>query len=82
VGLLRRKDEEMDEKALQELFAKQGQAIATLALRLTTIEQILLGKGIITETEVTQTAIRLSKEFTLQAQEALRRITEGIETGT
>jgi hypothetical protein len=72
----------MDEKALQELFAKQGQAIATLALRLTTIEQILLGKGIITETEVTQTAIRLSKEFTLQAQEALRRITEGIETGT
>lgn len=66
----------MDEKALQELFSKQGQAIATLALRLTTIEQILLGKGIITETEVTQTAIRLSKEFTLQTQEALRRITE------
>lgn len=66
----------MDEKVLQELFAKQGQAIATLALRLTTIEQILLEKGIITETEVTQTAIRLSKEFTLQTQEALRRITE------
>lgn len=66
----------MDEKTVQELFAKQGQAIATLALRITTIEQILLEKGLITETEVIQTAIRLSKEFTLQTQEALRRITE------
>lgn len=66
----------MDEKVLQELFAKQGQAIATLALRITTIEQILLEKGIITEAEVTQKAIRLSKEFTLQTQEALRRVAE------
>jgi hypothetical protein len=66
----------MDERVLQELFAKQGQAIATLALRITTIEQILLEKGIITETEVTQKAIRLSKEFTLQTQEALRRVAE------
>lgn len=66
----------MDERILQELFAKQGQAIATLALRITTIEQILLEKGIITETEVTQKAIRLSKEFTLQTQEALRRVAE------
>ncbi len=66
----------MDEKVLQEIFAKQGQAIATLALRITTIEQILLEKGIINEAEVTQKAIRLSKEFTLQTQEALRRVAE------
>jgi hypothetical protein len=72
----------MDERILQELFAKQGQAIATLALRITTIEQILLEKGIITEAEVTQKAIRLSKEFTLQTQEALRRVAEESKRNT
>lgn len=66
----------MDEKVLQELFARQGQTIATLALRITTIEQILLEKGFITEDEITQKAIQLSKEFAEQTQEALRRISE------
>lgn len=66
----------MDEKTLHELFAKQGQTIAILALRITTIEQILLEKGFISEDEITQKAVQLSKEFAEQAQEAFRRISE------
>ena len=66
----------MDDKVLYELFAKQGQTIATLALRITAIEQLLLEKEIITESEITQKSVQLSKEFTLQAQEALRKAAE------
>jgi hypothetical protein len=66
----------MDDKVLQELFTRQGQAIATLALRITTIEQILLEKEIITDDDITKRAIQLSKEFATKAQEALSKLAE------
>lgn len=70
------KGRKMDETAIYELFAKQGQAIATLAIRITAMEQMLLDKGVITKAEITEKAEQLSKEFTLQTQEALRIVSE------
>lgn len=64
----------MDNKALKEIFESQGKAIATLAVRLTTIEEILLEKKIITEAEVAEKALNLSKEFVARTQEALRKV--------
>lgn len=66
----------MDDRAIQELFARQGQVIATLALRVTTLEVLLLEKGNITEEEVIKKATELSKEFTSKIQEAIQKALE------
>jgi len=66
----------MTDKTIEELFAKQGQVIATLALRITTLERLLLEKSIITEAEAVNKATELSAEFTKQVQEGLRKAVE------
>jgi len=66
----------MDDRTIQELFARQGQVIATLALRVTTLEVLLLEKGSITEEEVVKKATELSKEFTVKTQEAIQKALE------
>lgn len=73
------KGKQMEDNVLKELLSKQGQVIATLALRITTLEQILLEKNIVTSDEIAEKAINLSKEFTLQTQEAFRKITEELK---
>jgi hypothetical protein len=67
--------EEMD-KAIQELFINQSQVIATLALRISVLEKLLLDKKIITETEVIDGTRVLGKEFAEKTQEALRKAAE------
>ena len=67
--------EEMD-KAIQELFINQSQVIATLALRISVLEKLLLDKKIITETEVIEGTRVLGKEFAEKTQEALRKAAE------
>jgi hypothetical protein len=66
----------MDDKVIQELFARQGQVIATLALRISALERLLLNKKILIEAEVVEEMIALSKEFTEKTQEALRKAAE------
>lgn len=69
----------MDDQALKDLFDRQGKALATLAVRVTTLEEILLEKGTITEAEITEKAVQLSKEFILKTQAAIRREAEGVK---
>jgi len=61
---------------IEELLSKQGQVIATLALRVTTLETLLLEKHIITEVEMVKKATELTKEFTRQVQEGLKKAVE------
>lgn len=63
----------MNDEMIKELFARQGQVIATLALRITTLERLLLEKNIITEDEAVKKTTELSEEFTKQTQEALQK---------
>jgi len=60
----------MDEKT-KELFDKQNQAMASLVVRLTSLEQILLDKGAITEEEVSVKANQLREEFVKKTMEAM-----------
>jgi len=64
------------DKVTQELFARQSQVIATLALRISVLEKVLLDKKIITEAEVIKETEALGKEFTEKTQEALRKAFE------
>jgi hypothetical protein len=73
------RSESMDDQALKDLFDRQGKALATLAVRVTTLEEILLEKGTITEAEVSDKAVQLSKEFVAQTQAAFRREAEGVK---
>ena len=66
----------MDDKKIQELITRQGQVIATLALRVTILEQLLLEKKVISEEESAKKATELDRQFTIQLQEALRRAKE------
>jgi major membrane immunogen (membrane-anchored lipoprotein) len=61
---------------VKDLLAKQGQVIATLALRVSTMERLLLEKHIITEAEAVTKATELSKEFAKQVQEGLKKAVE------
>jgi len=60
----------------EEIISNQSQVIATLALRITTLETLLLEKGIITEDEAVKKTTELSEEFIKQTQEALRKAVE------
>lgn len=60
----------------EEILSNQSQVIATLALRITTIETLLLEKGIITEDEAVKKTTELSEDFIKQTQEALKRAVE------
>jgi hypothetical protein len=64
------------DKAIQELFVSQSQVIATLALRISVLEKLLLDKKIITEAEVIEGTRVLGKEFAEKTQEALRKAAE------
>lgn len=64
------------DKAVQEIFLTQSQALATLALRISVLEKLLLEKKIITEAEITKEMQDLSKEFVAKTQEALRNAVE------
>jgi len=64
------------DKVTQELFARQSQVIATLALRISVLEKVLLDKKIITEAEVIKETEALGKEFAEKTQEALRKALE------
>jgi hypothetical protein len=64
------------DKAIQDLFVSQSQVIATLALRISVLEKLLLDKKIITETEVIEGTRVLGKEFAEKTQEALRKAAE------
>jgi hypothetical protein len=66
----------MDDKVIQELFARQGQVIATLALRISVLERLLLNKKILTEADVVEEMTALSKDFKEKTQEALRKAAE------
>jgi hypothetical protein len=63
----------MNDEIIKELFARQGQVISTLALRITALERILLEKNIITEDEVVEKTIQLSNEFTNKVQDELQK---------
>jgi hypothetical protein len=61
------------DKAIQELFVSQSQVIATLALRISVLEKLLLDKKILTEVEIIKDTEVLSKEFAAKTQEAFRK---------
>ena len=60
----------------QDLIERQSKAIAILSLRVATLEQILLEKGIFNETDVAEKVEQLGKEFMTQTQEAFRKAAE------
>ena len=66
----------MNDDTIKELFARQGQVIATMALRITTLERLLLEKNIITEADAVEKSKELSKEFTTKVQNELRKAAE------
>jgi hypothetical protein len=74
--VLSERSEGMDEKALKDLFDTQGKAIATLAVRITTLEELLLEKNIISEAEVATKTLKLSHEFVARTHEAFRKEAE------
>lgn len=61
---------------IHDLIERQSKAIAILSLRVTTLEQILLEKGHINESDVADKATQLGKEFVAQTQEAFRKAAE------
>ncbi|MCK9567680.1 hypothetical protein M0R72_01865 [Candidatus Pacearchaeota archaeon] len=61
------------DKAIQELFVSQSQVIATLALRISVLEKLLLEKKILTEAEILKDTEILGKEFAAKTQEAFRK---------
>ena len=61
----------MIDETIYDLFNKQGQAIATMALRLTALESLLLEKKIVTPQEVQERTIELGQEFNARLQEEI-----------
>jgi hypothetical protein len=61
------------DKALQDLFIQQTQVIATLSLRISVLEKLLLDKKIISVAEVAKETDIFGKEFATKTQEALKR---------
>ena len=57
---------------LQELVENQSKAIAILSIRISVLEQILLEKNIISETDVSNKAVELSKDLVEKVQEVIR----------
>lgn len=64
------------DKAIQELFVSQSQVIATLALRISVLEKLLLDKKILTEEEIIKVTEVLGREFAEKTQEAFRKAVE------
>jgi len=64
------------DKITEDLIASQSKVIATLALRISVLEKLLLEKKIITEAEIIDKTMVLSKEFITKTQEALRKAVE------
>jgi hypothetical protein len=64
------------EKAIQELFLSQSQVIATLALRISVLEKLLLDKKIVSESEIIKITELLGKEFAENTQKALKKAAE------
>lgn len=62
--------------AFEEIISNQSQVVAMLALRVTTLETLLLEKGIITEDEAVKKTTELSEAFVKQTQEALKKALE------
>lgn len=63
-------------EAFEEIVSNQSQVIATLALRITTLETLLLEKGIITEEEAVKKTTELTEAFVKQTQAALKKALE------
>ena len=63
------------DKDITELFVSQSQVIATLALRVSVLEKLLLDKKIITDTEVINETQVMAKEFTAKTKEMFQKIT-------
>jgi hypothetical protein len=61
------------DKVIQELFVSQSQVIATLALRISVLEKLLLEKKIFTEAEIIKDTEVLGKEFAAKTKEAFRK---------
>jgi hypothetical protein len=64
------------DKITQDILASQSQVIATLALRISVLERLLLEKKLISEDEIRKESDVLSKEFVAQTKEALRKAAE------
>lgn len=65
--------EDKKKNTMEEILSSQSQAISILALRVTTLEMLLLEKGIFTEDEAVKKTTELSEEFLKQTQETLRK---------
>jgi hypothetical protein len=61
------------DKALQDLFIQQTQVIATLSLRISVLEKLLLDKKIISVAEVAKETDIFGKEFATRTQAALKK---------
>lgn len=61
---------------MKEFLSKQNQVIATLVLRITTLETLLLEKHVITLDETVAKAKELTKEFAEKVQEGIRKAVE------
>jgi len=64
------------ETELKKVIARQGQVISTLALRITVLEQLLLGKQILTEDEARAKATELGEAFAKETEAALKKAAE------
>ena len=62
----------MTDDTIYSLFNSQGQAIATMALRLTALESLLLEKMLVTPQEIQERTLELSKEFNVRLMEAIQ----------
>jgi hypothetical protein len=58
---------------IEDLIARQSQVIATLALRISVLEKLLLNNKILTEADVIKETEVLGMEFAKKTQDALRK---------
>ena len=61
------------DKKIQELFVNQSQVIATLALRISVLEKLLLENKTLSEADLIKYTEIFSKEFAEKTQEAFRK---------
>jgi hypothetical protein len=58
--------------AIQNIFLIQSQTLATLALRISVLEQLLLEKKVITNDEILKKMQALFEEFSSKTQQAMQ----------
>lgn len=63
----------MDDVTLKDILMRQGRALSVLAIRITTLEKLLLEKGVITEEETIAKTKQLDEEYAAEVQQAFRQ---------